>query len=174
MREIDIRELKLNPFTDFNEDWMLLSAGKEKSGYNTMTISWGHMGSIWGRSSNDGWGLPTVVCYVRPSRYTKEFVDKEEFFTVSHFAPEHKKDLAYLGSYSGRDEDKLAKTGLTPIFEDNTVFFEQADYVLICRKIYRAPILEEGFMEHDMMERNYPKKDFHDFYIGEIVKVLVK
>ena len=168
MREINISELNINPMTLISDGWMLITAGTKENGYNTMTASWGHMGSIWGA----GRGLPTTSVYVRPQRYTKEFMDRENLYTLSFF-PGYKKELAYLGAHSGRDEDKIAKTGLTPSFGDGFTFFAEANLVLVCRKLYRAPLKEEGFIDKDTMEYNYPNRDFHDLYIGEIVKVLV-
>ena len=169
MKEINVKELKLNPMSLIADDWMLITAGTEETGYNTMTASWGHMGSIWGR----GRGLPTAVCYIRPQRYTKAFVDREDLYTLCFF-PGYKKELAYLGSHSGRDEDKVAKMELTPVFGPGYTYFAEANLVLVCRKLYRAPLLEEGFLDRSVVDTHYPEKDFHDLYIGEIVKVLVK
>lgn len=168
MKEIHFSELQLNPMTMIAGEWMLITAGTEGS-YNTMTASWGHMGSIWGH----GGGTPTTCVYVRPQRYTKEFMDREQLYTLCVFPPEYKKVLGYLGSHSGRDEDKVAKTGLTPVFADGTTFFAEAKLVLVCRKLYRAPLVEEGFVDKAIVEDNYPNRDFHDLYIGEILKVYV-
>ena len=168
MKEIHFSELQLNPMTMIAGEWMLITAGTEES-YNTMTASWGHMGSIWGH----GGGTPTTCVYVRPQRYTKEFMDREQLYTLCVFPPEYKKALGYLGSHSGRDEDKVAKTGLTPVFADGTTFFAEAKLVLVCRKLYRAPLVEEGFVDKAIVEDNYPNRDFHDLYIGEILKVYV-
>lgn len=165
MKEIDVKTLTLNPMTRIGDDWMLITAGCEERGYNTMTASWGHLGCIWG-----GY---TSVCYVRPQRYTKAFVDREELYTLCFF-PGYKKELGYLGSHSGRDGDKVAEAGLTPVFGDGYTYFAEADLVLVCRKLYRAPILEEGFLDRDVLEKNYPERDFHDLYVGRIEKVLVK
>ena len=170
MKEIPYSQLTMNPMTLIAKEWMLLTAGTKDRGYNTMTCSWGHLGSIWGHSG----GLPTSVCYVRPQRYTKEFVDREEYYTLSFFDPEYKKALGYLGSHSGRDEDKVAAAGLTPVFLDDTTTFAEAKLVLVCRKLYRAPLLEEGFVDKSVLEDCYPKRDLHDMYIGEITKVYVK
>ena len=170
MKEISVSELQMNPMTLIAKEWMLLTAGDESRGYNTMTASWGHLGSIWGQ----GGGLPTAVAYVRPQRYTKEFMDREELFTLSFFPEEYKKALGYLGSHSGRDEDKVAKTGLTPLFGEGYTAFAEAKLVLVCSKLYRAPLKEEHFLDARLVERNYPQRDFHDMYIGEVVKVLVK
>ena len=169
MKEIAVSELMLNPMTMIAKEWMLVTAGNEKHGYNTMTASWGHLGSIWGH----GGGLPTAVVYLRPQRYTKEFVDREELFTISVFPEQYKKDLGYLGVVSGRDKDKVAATNLTPVFADDTTYFAQAKLVLICRKLYRGTLTEEGFIDKSILTDHYPNRDLHDMYIGEIVKVLV-
>jgi len=165
MKELDIRELQMNPMTLIGDQWMLITAGTEERGYNTMTASWGHLGCIWGSY--------TSACYVRPQRYTKEFVDREEMYTLCFF-PDHKNELSYLGTHSGRDEDKVAKAGLTPVFGEGYTYFAEASLVLVCRKLYRAPILEEGFLNRETLDRNYPNRDFHDLYIGQIVKALVQ
>jgi flavin reductase (DIM6/NTAB) family NADH-FMN oxidoreductase RutF len=168
MKEISYTELNINPMTLIGGEWMLLTAGTREHGYNTMTCSWGHLGAIWGH----GGGYPTSVCYVRPQRYTKEFVDREELYTLCFF-DERKKELAYLGTHSGRDEDKVAKVGFTPAFGEGYTYFEEAKLVLVCRKLYRAPLKEEGFFHPEVVEDNYPNRDFHDLYIGKIEKVLV-
>ena len=169
-RQIPVSDLNINPCTAIAKEWMLITAGNEQRGYNTMTASWGHLGSIWGH----GGGLPTSVIFIRPQRFTKEFVDREEYYTLSFFAPEYKKALGYLGSHSGRDGDKVAAAGLTPMFLEDTTAFAEAKLVLVCRKLYRALLLEEGFLDKAILEDCYPKRDLHDMYIGEISKVYVK
>lgn len=170
MKEINVSELNINPMTMIAKEWMLVTAGNEDRGYNTMTASWGHLGSMWGH----GGGLPTAVIYLRPQRYTKEFVDREELFTLSVFPEEYKKDLGYLGRTSGRDGDKVAATGLTPVFEGECTYFAQAKLVLVCRKLYQSTLREEGFHDKSILTDHYPNRDLHDMYIGEIVKVLVQ
>jgi flavin reductase (DIM6/NTAB) family NADH-FMN oxidoreductase RutF len=169
MKEISFSELSFNPMTMIAKEWMLVTAGNETRGYNTMTASWGHLGSIWGH----GGGLPTAVIYLRPQRYTKEFVDREELFTISVFPEEYKKDLGYLGRVSGRDEDKVAATGLTPVFEEDCTYFRQAKLVLVCRKLYQSTLQEDGFIDKSILSEHYPTRDLHDMYIGQIIKVLV-
>ena len=169
-QEIPVAQLQMNPMTLISKEWMLVTAGNETRGYNTMTASWGHLGAIWGRNHS----YPTSVIYVRPQRYTKEFVDREELYTLSFFSEEYKKALGYLGSHSGRDEDKVAKVGLTPVFEADCTYFAEAKLVLVCRKLYRGTLTEEGFYHKETVEENYPNRDFHDMYIGEIIKVLVR
>lgn len=169
-KEIPVSELQINPMTLIAKQWMLITAGDEANGYNTMTASWGHLGSIWGHSG----GLPTSVIFVRPQRYTKQFVDREPLYTLCFFPEDNKQALRYLGTHSGRDGDKVAAAGLTPIFSEGYTYFKEASLVMVCRKLYRAPVIEEGFLDKALMEDCYPNKDFHDLYVGEIIKVLVK
>lgn len=164
-RSVPYESLSINPFTKLGREWALLTAGTAE-GYNTMTVSWGSLGFIWGK--------PSVTVYVRPQRYTKEFVDREELFTLSFYAEEHKPALGYLGKASGRDGDKAAHVGFTPVFTHGTAYFEQADLVLVCRKMYRAPFTPESFIDKDADSRNYPEHDYHDLYIAEVVDVLIK
>ena len=171
--EIGVRDFLINPPTEFGKNWMLVTAGNAERGYNTMTIAWGQMGAIWDMQKHIN-PMPTVVCYVRPQRYTKKFIDSESIFTLSSFSEKYKKALLYLGSHSGRDGDKIAAAGLTPVFSDGTTYFAEAERVYICRKIYQAPIKEEYFIDHEIVDFNYPARDFHDMYIGEILKVLKK
>ena len=169
MREISISELKINPFDMIGKEWMLVTAGNAERGYNTMTASWGHLGSIWGHHG----GSATAVIYVRPQRYTKQFVDREQYFTLCFFDEQYHKALCYLGSHSGRDGDKVAHVGMTPVFADDTTYFAEAKLVLVCRKLYQAPLKEECFRDAAVMDKTYPSRDFHDLYIGHIEKVLV-
>lgn len=120
LKEVSYKDLKFNPFRLIGDEWMLVTAGNEKDGCNTMTASWGGIGCLWGH--ND----PVATIYLRPSRYTKEFVDKEDHFTLCVMDKSFKKQMAYIGSVSGRDEDKIAKTGLTPVYADGRLYFHSA------------------------------------------------
>lgn len=168
LKEVNYKDLKFNPFNLIGGEWMLASAGNEKDGCNTMTVSWGGLGCLWGH--ND----PVATIYLRPSRYTKTFVDKEEFFTLCVMDKSFKKQMAYLGSVSGRDENKIEKAGLTPVFADNTVYFSEAKLVLVCRKMYAQELQEKDFFYPKTVEESYPQRDFHTMYIGKIEKVLVR
>ena len=167
MKEINYKEMEFNPFTLIGKEWMLVTAGNEQSGCNTMTASWGHLGCLWG--NND----PTAVIYLRPSRYTKEFVDREPYFTLCVMDKSFKKQMAYLGSVSGRDEDKIAKAGLTPVYADGSVYLEEAKLVFVCKKIYQAELQENGILYQDIIDKNYPLRDYHTMYVGKIEKILV-
>lgn len=172
MKEIAYADLQFNPATLIGNEWLLITAGNQENGYNTMTASWGHLGAIWGISGH-GSNLPTACIYIRPQRFTKEFVDREEYFTLSVLEEKYRKELAWLGCNSGRDGDKFKATGLTPAFIGSTTYVAEARLVLVCRKLYHAPLLESGFVDPRLVPENYPEKDFHEMYIGEIEKVLV-
>jgi len=169
-KQVDPKDFHINPITTLSDEWPLLTAGSKETGFNTMTISWGHIGSLWGT----GGGKPTFVAYVRPQRYTFEFMNSNDMYTVSVLPAGNKEALAYLGRVSGRDEDKVAKAGLTPVFDQGTTYFEEAKLVLVCRKLYQAPILEDGFIDKALMGKIYPEKDYHTMYIGEVMSILTR
>ncbi len=163
-REIDIKELELNPFEKIGSEWALLTAGNERA-YNTMTVSWGTMGVLWSRN--------VVTAYVRPQRFTKQFVDAADVFTLSFYGPEHKRALGVLGSKSGRDGDKVAEVGFTPAFVGGSCAFEQASLVLVCRKLYADDIKPGRFLDASVDAECYPEHDYHTMYVGEVEQVLV-
>ena len=164
-REIDIKELELNPFEKIGSEWALLTAGNE-SAYNTMTVSWGTMGVLWSRN--------VVTVYVRPQRYTKQFVDAADRFTLSFYGPEHKAALGVLGSKSGRDTPKVAEVGFTPMPVDGTMAFEEASLVFVCRKLYADDIKPARFIDKSCDTDMYPEHDYHTMYIAEVEKALVR
>lgn len=163
-KEIAVEELNFNPFTKIGTEWMLITAGDEKK-FNTMTASWGGMGIMWNRN--------VVTVYIRPQRYTKEFVDANELFTVSFYGKEYRNALNICGTKSGRDCDKAAEAGLTPCFFDGSTAFEEANMVFVCRKLYADLMPAENFLDKEIDQKCYPKKDYHTMYVAEIVRVLV-
>ena len=164
MREINIRDIKKSAVELISDNWGLVTAGNAEK-FNTMTISWGGLGEIWGKDA--------VFIFIRPQRYTYEFIEKEDIFTLSFYGNEYKDALKICGSKSGRDIDKVAATGLTPVFADGGVTFEQAEYTLVCRKMASQFIDPKGF-EDEAIEKNYAAGDYHKVYIGEILKVYAK
>ena len=158
--KINIAEQSFNPFEKIGKQWMLISAGTANS-WNTMTASWGGVGVIWGK--------PSATCYIRHSRYTKEFVDKSEYFTLTFLKDGHRDALGLLGSKSGRDMDKMHDSGLTSIFVDGQPAFEEAELVLVCRKRCKSEIAPEDILQQEIIDNNYADRDFHTMYIGEIV-----
>ena len=163
-KEIAPEDLMLNPFTKIGKEWMLITAGADAEHCNTMTASWGAMGVMWGKN--------VIETVIRHSRYTLEFVEKSEFFTVSFYPESQREALKFCGTHSGRDCDKADESGLTPYFVDGTTAFEQAEMIFVCRRIFSQDMALENLSEDNY--RWYPDKDIHKAFIGEIVKVLVK
>lgn len=172
LQEKVIRESILNPITSFGDDWMALSAGNKKNGIGTMTIAFGNIGSLWGKKG-DRHTMPVAICYVRENRYTKSLLDQCEYFTISYFEKDSKKLLGYLGSHSQRKENKIEKMHLTPVYIHDNVYFQEVKAVYICRKLYHQKMREDCFTDQQIVSFNYPKRDFHEMYIGEIVKMYV-
>jgi flavin reductase (DIM6/NTAB) family NADH-FMN oxidoreductase RutF len=164
-REIAPETIKDNPFKLIGSEWMLVTAGTLGS-FNTMTASWGGLGHLWDRN----------VCFtfVRPTRYTYEFMEKSKEFTLSFFDEKFREALTFCGSQSGRDVNKVAKTGLTPIETGlKSVSFLEARMILECRKIYFQDINPKHFLEPAIADF-YGAKDYHRLYIGEVVKAWAK
>lgn len=164
-KELNLNEIeKINPFNLIGNDWMLITSGNEEN-FNTMTASWGGLGVLWNKK--------VAFSFVRPQRYTFEFMEENELFTLSFFDAKHKDALRLCGRKSGRDCDKVKEAGLTPFFEDNTPCFKEAKMVLVCKKIYSQFISPECMIDKSL-EKNYENKDYHKMFIGEILKCLVR
>jgi len=163
-REIDPFDLDESPFRIIGSEWMLITAG-DREKYNTMTAAWGGFGTLWEQS--------VAFCFVRPTRYTYRFMEKADTFSLCFFEQMYKKVLDICGTKSGRDTDKVKACGITPVWEDgNTVYFNEARLVLLCRKIYHQDLLPERFLD-PAINTHYPEKDYHRMYVGRIDRVLV-
>ncbi len=161
----DIGTLNADTFHLFDREWALLTAGTPEEGYNAMTISWGQLGSLWGMP---GKAKKIATVFVKPVRYTFEFMEKSGIFTISWFPREFKKDLGILGSKSGRDGDKLALTSLTSKAVAGGVGYEQANLTMVCRKIY-SDRLDRARIPADAVQAFYLDEEPHHIYIGEII-----
>ena len=149
-------------FSVFDKKWALLTAGNKDS-FNTMTVSWGGMGTIWGK--------PVATVYVRTSRYTHEFMDREGYFTVSFYPEEYRKVLGVLGSKSGRDMDKMHDSGLTARETDHSITFEEAETTILCRKLFCQELQTENMLP-EIATAFYSVDAKHDMYIGEIIEII--
>ncbi len=164
-KKIRSEEISENVFHLIGKEWMLITAGT-KEHYNMMTASWGTAGVLWKK--------PVIFIFIRPQRYTYEFIEPQAHFSVSFFTEKHRDILNLCGTTSGRDLDKMNIEGLTPIeTPSGAIGFEEAKLMLECRKIYYDDINPELFQVFDI-EKVYPKEDYHRFYIGEIVQVWEK
>lgn len=157
-------EIHDNVFRLLDKDWMLVTAGTPED-YNTMTASWGHLGIMW--------NLPVAIAWIRPQRHTFGFANRFDHYTLCFFTERYRPALQFCGTRSGRDHDKAAETGLTPLSTGRgNVYFEEARLVLECRKIYQDDLKKGNFLVPEIAGKNYPKNDFHRFYMGEIVSAL--
>lgn len=161
--EIAPEELNENVFRAIGAEWMLITAGDRKA-CNTMTASWGGLGVLWNANVS--------FAFVRPSRYTFEFMEEKDYYSLSFFGNGHRRELKLCGTTSGRDGDKIAEAGLSPVFDAQAPYFDEAELVLVCRKMYTDDIKPENFLD-GTIKNCYPgDTDYHRMYVGEIVKVL--
>lgn len=168
---IDLKIISVNDFDGIfktvGEDWMLIAACDNNCDglkYNAMTASWGGMGVMWNK--NVFW------CFIRPQRYTKEFVDNSDKITLSFFDSKYKDALTLCGRKSGRDGDKISEAGLTVNIVNDEVYFNEAEYTVVGRKLYVDEIKKDGFIDKTIVDKCYPDEDFHFVYVCEIEKIV--
>ena len=167
MKELNVKQLPDNFFTAIGKEWMLVTSG-DKEHFNTMTASWGCVGWLWNK--------PVAVIFIRPERYTHEFIEQNETLTLSFLGEAHKAAHAICGSKSGRDIDKVAATGLHPLFTDNgNPYFEESRLTLECRTLYRSELREDAFLAPEICARWYNETNggLHLVYVAEIVNAWI-
>ncbi len=165
LKPIDVKSYQANPSALIGDQWMLITAGnKEKC--NTMTAAWGGLGVLWAK--------PVATIHVRPQRYTFEFTEQEDYFTLTFFDQSYKDKLMLCGRQSGRDMDKIKECGFTVNYgTGDAPYFEEAQLVLVCKKIYRQRMEPECFLSEDIA-KYYPDEDYHWTYVGEIVEAFAQ
>ena len=162
-KEVKAEELTMNPFTKIGKEWLLITAGNEEK-CNTMTASWGAMGVMWGKN--------VVSVYIRPQRYTFDYLENGEYFAISFLPDEYHDVHKICGSKSGRDIDKVKETGLTPVTDEKAPYFAESKVVLICRKMYGQSLNSDSVVDESVFSAYVPDgSDYHKMYIE---KVLVK
>lgn len=163
-QSIPLNQLMMRSFATWSEKWFLLTAGENRPGaFNSMTVSWGGLGVIWGR--------PLAVIFVRPQRYTREFTDQHDTFSLCVFPETCKPALNMLGTLSGRNTDKMQECGLTPIALSEIACpgYDEAELILECKKSYFNDLDPKNFLA-DYIAENY-QKDYHRMYFGEVLAV---
>lgn len=166
MQLVKPKDITDNYIKLIGDQWMLVTAG-DSSRFNMMTASWGGVGFLWNK--------PVVFIFIRPQRYTFGFLEANDSFTLSFFEEKYRPALSICGSVSGRDTDKVQKTGLTPnITENGNVTFKEARLVLECKKMYADFLNPEAFINKQIIEDTYKEKDFHKVYVAEIVNAWVR
>ena len=166
MKKIEVKELKDNMFETISKEWMLVTAGT-KDKFNTMTANWGGIGFLWNK--------PVAFIFIRPERYTFDFIEQNDYLTLSFLGEEYKDVHKICGSKSGRDIDKVKATGLQPLFTENgSITSEQARLTFECKKLYAYMIKPEDFIDQSIIDRWYGEAHggFHKMYVVEIVNVL--
>lgn len=155
---------KTDIFMKFDKEWALLTAGSLDD-HNAMTISWGGMGTLWHK--------PVVTVYVKPVRHTYEYMEKNDYFTVSFYPERYRKALMLMGSKTGRDCDKDKEAGLTAETVGESVTYKEAEITLLCRKIYFND-LDTANMSADVVRANYTAEAPHRMYLGEVIGIIEK
>ncbi len=163
LKIVNPHEFTKSPFKLIGSDWMLITA-KKGDQVNTMTAAWGGFGVMWGKN--------VAYIVVRPQRYTKEFVDSADTFSLTFFDESYKKQLGYLGKVSGRDENKIEKAELTVADYEGTPYFEQANLTVICKKLYAQDFTPDSFIDTSLDKQWYPESDHHTMYIAEVLTIL--
>ena len=164
-KKIEADQFNESPFRMIGKEWMLVTAEKDGK-VNAMTASGGGMGVMWGKN--------VAFVVIRPTRYTKEFIDASETFSLAFLPEKYRKQLSYFGTVSGRDEDKIQKVQFSVSHEGATPYFDEADTVMICKKLYAQKYDPACFIEQGIDEKWYPEKDYHTLYICEIETILKK
>lgn len=165
LTSISFESFEVAPLTLFDKDWCLITVN-DHGRVNTMTASWGGLGTLWNQ--------PIATIFVRPTRFTHELLKNEKSFTISFFEKKYKPALSYLGSVSGRETDKIKESGLTLVQDERRDTFEEAVMVIRCSVLYEDVIKPECFIVDGLEEKVYPKKDYHTMYIARIQEILVK
>ncbi|WKY48201.1 flavin reductase family protein [Eubacteriaceae bacterium ES3] len=163
-KSISPDEFDFSPFRLIGKEWMLISAESEGK-VNSMTASWGGLGVMWGKN--------VAYVVIRKSRFTKQLVDASDSFSLTFFDHEkYQKMLGYMGSVSGRDENKIEKTGLTVLYKNGIPYFEEAKTVFLCKKLCRQYLAPESFIDESVDKQWYGDSDYHDLYIVEVQEIL--
>lgn len=176
MQNYQDKEYKI--FKSFASGLVLACAGDLRK-HNACTIGWGSMGTLWTGKNGNG---NVLTIYIHPARYTSKLLDENKYFSVCFFNDKYKKELAYMGTKSGRDEDKTKGSGLTLLDLDKTIGYKEADTIFVCRKLYSNFFNKECLTED---VKNYyinnPKAfpldedgnwNTHKMCVGEIVEVI--
>jgi flavin reductase (DIM6/NTAB) family NADH-FMN oxidoreductase RutF len=169
--EKNIREFPGSPAARIGDEWALLTAASAGTGWNTMTVSWGGLGVLWSRDVS--------FVFVRPHRYTFEFIGAASLFTLSFFDKSRHGALEFCGANSGRDTDKAGQTGLSPIVfkggkAAGAVGFKEASEIIVCRKLYTHDFNPAAFLDPAIERDCYPQKDYHRMFIGEVVSLMTR
>ena len=163
--KIESSQLSKDAITLIGKDWMLISASKDGVA-NTMTAAWGGLGYLWNK--------PVAFLFIRPQRYTKEFVEASDALSLTFFDEEHREALRYLGRVSGKDEDKIKKVNFHTKWHNEIPYFEEATITIFATKLYKQEIDPACFIDQKIIDERYPLRDFHTVYVVEIDEIYAR
>ena len=152
--------MNINPFDKFNKEWALVTAGNKDS-FNSMTISWGSMGTLWHKD--------IITIYIRPDRYTFDFIKNSDMFTISFYDEKYRDILTMFGRCSGRDINKVEKSGFNPVFMDDGITYSEANETIVLKKIYMEQLNKDLFNE-DILSCYKDNGPAHYMIIGEVIR----
>lgn len=164
-QDVSVDLVEMNPFEKVGKDWMVVTAGSEKMS-NAMTASWGGFGVMWGKN--------VAYVVIRHSRFTKTFIDRDKKFSLSFLSEKHRGLMKFLGTVSGRDEDKMREANVLVNFHKDVPFMDLADLVFICRVMSATEIKAEDFIDDNIDKQWYGDGDYHTMYIAEITDILAR
>lgn len=164
-QDVGFAQMEVNPFKLIGQDWMLVTAGNEEKA-NTMTASWGGVGVMWGRN--------VVYIFIRESRFTKEFIDREGRFSLSFPEEKYRKEMKFLGAVSGRNEDKISEAGVHVGYRNGVPYIDEGSMLMICRVMSKTPIAKDQFVDDTLDGIWYTDHDYHTMYIAEITEILAR
>ncbi len=164
--EVSPKELNENTFKLIGKDWMAITAQNNHGDVNTMTASWGGLGVMWAKD--------VAYVVVRPQRYTKEFIDESNKFSLSFFEEKYRDKLKYFGTVSGRDEDKIVSSDMVINYENKIPYFAEAKVVVLCKTLYKQNMKKECFVDEKLTNLWYQNEDYHMLYVAEIEKIFIK
>ena len=164
-KTIRAEDMKGNLIKRIRDQWMLIGAGTEGRA-NSMIGSWGFMGEMWGKD--------VAACVVRPQRFTYEFMETNNTYSLSFYSQDYRKVLNNFGTQSGRDINKVEGGPLTPAYKHGALYYEEAELILFCRKLYHHDYKADEFIDKSLIESCYKQGDFHRVYYGEIIEVFCR
>ena len=156
-----MNRLHIDAYDEFGSKWALVTAGTMDD-HNSMTVSWGGVGCLWGKH--------VATVYIRPNRHTYGYFEANDYFTISFYPEEFKKALGVMGSKSGRDCDKDHEAGLSPVPLGESVTYAEARRTLLCRKLFAQDMAAENFTP-EVIRKFYGSEPAHKMYIGEILEI---
>ena len=160
--------LEWNPIKKLADEGVAI-VGEADGIVNATSSHNGGVGHIWGKN--------VVYAFLRNTRYTKELIDKSDYFSACFFDMNDKNNvqlMKVLDQLSGRNEDKLHLCHVNVEHAMNCPYIDDANFIILCKKIAAVPMTENTILDENILNDNYSERhldDFHTMYIGEILDI---